>query len=594
MYVKRHPVRRGDKRYVYLRLVEAYRDEQGRVRHRVLKTLGREDELKASGQLEQLAGSFARLDPPLVGVRREVGPLLLVGHFVEGLGIRDTVDRLVPLRSGRSRLSVGEVVVALIASRLASPSPLYDVAGWASQAAVGELLGIPHQLLNDDRLGRCLEVLCPVCEELRGAVLLSALERFGLDAARLHLDLTALRVAGAYENSALIQKGWGPDRRVERQVRALQATSGEGVPLYVRPDPGAASELALLGGALERLTAILPRAPLVIADAALGNIKPLLDADRAGIRFIVPLRVVTGFRDRFLAEVGHQALRPLRYSSERDRRLPPGRRTRYRGALAPFQVRDPKTGQVRSLRVAYVYSSEEAREVSAARERALQKAEHALERAKRGWGRHYRTKQDLDRRVTKILEPAVDGLLTVTTGTDKTGRPIITWRRDHAAIEKAAQTDGITALATNLPGRLTAGAVLRTYKQQAHVERRHRDLKQTLKVRPIFLHNDDRITALVSIVGLALLIFGLIETELRKRLNGNGQLPGLLGEGRAARPTGRNILATFQGLGLTYTHDGIRLDRLTPTQHQILELLEIQPPWPQQAQAAPTKCGRWS
>ena len=294
MYVKRHPVRRGDKRYVYLRLVEAYRDQQGRVRHRVLRTLGREDELKASGQLEQLAGSFARLDPPLVGVRREVGPLLLVAHFLERLELRDAVDRLVRLRLGRSRLSVGEVVVALIASRLASPSPLYDVAGWASQAAVAELLGIPYQLLNDDRLGRCLEALCPVCEELRGAVLLTALERFGLDAARLHLDLTALRVAGAYEDSALIQKGWGPGRRVERQVRALQASSGEGVPLYVRPDPGSASELALLGGALERLTAMLPRAPLVIADAALGNIKPLLDADRAGIRFIVPLSICFG------------------------------------------------------------------------------------------------------------------------------------------------------------------------------------------------------------------------------------------------------------------------------------------------------------
>ena len=61
MYIKRHAVRRGRKRYVYLQLVQAYRDEHGRVRHRVLKTLGREDELKASGQLEQLMGSFARL-----------------------------------------------------------------------------------------------------------------------------------------------------------------------------------------------------------------------------------------------------------------------------------------------------------------------------------------------------------------------------------------------------------------------------------------------------------------------------------------------------------------------------------------------------
>ena len=158
MYVKRHTVRRGRKRYVYLRLVEAYRDEQGRVRHRVLKTLGREDELKASGQLEQLMGSFARLDPPLVGVRREVGSLLLAWHFLRELDVAGTIDRALPQR-GRQQLSVGEVVAALVASRLCSPSPLYDVAGWASGAAVRELLGIPPQLLNDDRLGRGLESL---------------------------------------------------------------------------------------------------------------------------------------------------------------------------------------------------------------------------------------------------------------------------------------------------------------------------------------------------------------------------------------------------------------------------------------------------
>ena len=63
MYVKRATVKRGETSYVYLRLVEAYR-EDGKVRHRVIANLGREDELKASGQLDQLAASFARLDPP--------------------------------------------------------------------------------------------------------------------------------------------------------------------------------------------------------------------------------------------------------------------------------------------------------------------------------------------------------------------------------------------------------------------------------------------------------------------------------------------------------------------------------------------------
>jgi len=122
--------------------------------------------------------------------------------------------------------------------------------------------------------------------------------------------------------------------------------------------------------------------------------------------------------------------------------------------------------------------------------------------------------------------------------------------------------------------------VLTLYKDQQIVERRHRDAKQTLKVRPIFLHNDDRIHALASLVGIALLIFGLIEAEVRKHSHGQ-QLAGLLPEGRAALPTGRNILAAFQGLGLTYTTQGIALDRLTATQQHILELLDIQPPWPQ-------------
>jgi len=134
--------------------------------------------------------------------------------------------------------------------------------------------------------------------------------------------------------------------------------------------------------------------------------------------------------------------------------------------------------------------------------------------------------------------------------------------------------------------------VLRLYKGQQIVERRHRDYKQTLKVRPIFLHNDDRIYALTSIVGIALLIFGLIETQLRKHLDKGELLPGLLPEGRAAKPTGRNILAAFQGLGLTYTPHGIRLDRLTHTQRRILELLDIQPPWPEHEDHALTNRGK--
>src|ERR1700682_1798053 len=103
MYVKRHAVVRDGKRYVYLRLVEAYRDESGRVRHRVLRTLGREGELKAAGQPEQVAGSFARLDPPPAGTRRHVGPLLLVRHYVDRLGLVGVGGGAGPMRGGGGR-----------------------------------------------------------------------------------------------------------------------------------------------------------------------------------------------------------------------------------------------------------------------------------------------------------------------------------------------------------------------------------------------------------------------------------------------------------------------------------------------------------
>jgi hypothetical protein len=592
MFVKITTVRRGGRVYEYLQMVEGYRDERGRVRHRVVANLGRREALKESGQLEALAGSFARLDPPLVGVRRDVGPLLLAWHFIGELDLIGTIDRALP-RRGRAQLSVGELAAALCCSRLCSPSPLYDVAGWASGTALQELLGIPAALLNDDRLGRGLETLAVFAETLRGALAARAIERFGVETGRLHVDLTTLRVAGAYEHSALVAKGWGPDRRMERQVRALQATSADGVSLYVRPDRGNAAEVALIGASLERLRELAgPRPGLIVCDSACGHPKTLAQIARSGLSFIVPLRASSGFRERFLAEVGHKALRKLDYVSERERELPAALRTRYRGALRDWQITDAETGEPLRLRVAYIHSSEEARETAAARERALTKAEEALARVKRGLGgRHYKTRRQVDARVARILTGQLEGLITVKTAT-RAGKPTLTFRRDHDAIANAARTDGIYALATNQPGRLSAGRVLELYKGQQIVERRHRDYKQTLKVRPIFLHNDDRIYALTSIVGIALLIFGLIESELRKQLQHDELMPALLPEGRAAKPTGRNVLAAFQGLGLTYTPHGIRLDRLTHTQRHILELLEIQPPWPEQQDLALTNRGK--
>ena len=100
MFVKETEVKRGKRAYTYVQLVEGYRDDSGRVRHHVVANLRRKEELKESGQLEKLAGAFARLDPPLAGTGREVGALLLAWHLV----IPGVLRTGTPRRSGDGRL----------------------------------------------------------------------------------------------------------------------------------------------------------------------------------------------------------------------------------------------------------------------------------------------------------------------------------------------------------------------------------------------------------------------------------------------------------------------------------------------------------
>ena len=586
MYAKVKTVRRGGRSYEYLELVEGRR-EGARVRQHVVANLGRLDELKAGGKLEQLAASLARLGQPPPGTRRWVGPLLIAAHYLRRLGVAEVVDAAVP-RRGKALASHGEITVVLAASRLSAPAPLYDIAGWASSAAVAELLGTPAVLLNDDRLGRSLEALAGVAEDVRGQLMLKAVREFGVaDASRLHLDLTAVRFTGHYPGSDLVARGWAADRTIARQVKTLQATVPAGVPLYFRPHTGSSSELPAFTQAMETLAAALPPGLVIVADSGLGYLDHLCAADAANLRFVVPLRADTGWAARFAADVpaGLDALQVIDHVSYRERDLPAARRTIWKGLLAPFPA-TAGDGTCHDLRAAYIWSSEEAATVPAARERALAKAEAALTRISNGLGgRYYKTRKQVDAKVAQILTGQATGLIHVATGT-RAGKPVITWARDTKAIAAASRLDGLYALAANLPDHddgtpLTAADVLKIYKDQWIVEQRNRDLKQTLKVRPVFLHNDDRIEALIAIIGIALLIFGLIEAELRAALGDGVPLPGILPEGRAAIPTARAALAAFDSLHLTYTPAGPVLDQLTRVQRTILACLNIPLPWPE-------------
>ena len=76
--------------------------------------------------------------------------------------------------------------------------------------------------------------------------------------------------------------------------------------------------------------------------------------------------------------------------------------------------------------------------------------------------------------------------------------------------------DGIFPLMTNISAKeLSMEKILRKYKYQPYIEKRHSALKSKLEIAPIYFKSNRRIEAFSFLVFVALMIFSLIERELR-------------------------------------------------------------------------------
>ncbi|MDQ2875859.1 MAG: DUF4277 domain-containing protein [Actinomycetota bacterium] len=129
-----------------------------------------------------------------------LGALPVVAGFCSRLKIRDVIDEACPVRD-LAELTHGQVIEALVASRLTCPAPLVHIQSWARDWAVGETLGVEPGLLNDDRIGRALDAIAPHPGQIAGSVGVRAIEAFGIDVTRLHWDMTSISVHGEYEHN---------------------------------------------------------------------------------------------------------------------------------------------------------------------------------------------------------------------------------------------------------------------------------------------------------------------------------------------------------------------------------------------------------
>ncbi|RSM34355.1 IS1634 family transposase [Amycolatopsis balhimycina DSM 5908] len=524
-------------------------------------------------------------------VEKTLGALPVVADYCRRLDLAGIIDRAAPIRE-LADLTHGQVIETLIANRLTSPAPLVRVSDWAREWAVADVFGVDPDLLNDDRIGRALDAIAPQLDHIIGSVGAQAISTFGIDVSRLHWDMTSVSLYGAYEQTEddypAPKFGHPKDRRVDlKQIQAGLAVTGDGgIPVFHRAYDGGAGEVTQVVGAMTALRKMsAPRDFLLIGDSKLVSYTNVSAMIASGAEFIAPASKnyvpadVLGALDLNSATV-------VDYTAERDTAKPAAERGTWRViedtmALTGKRKKDP----VHTLRRVFVHSTARATAAATARVKKLDRATGDLDRLTRGLGsRHYPDEKAVTARITAIRSARrVSAYLQTQAGTDPdTGKPTLAWSFDQAALDTEAATDGWYALLTNLgPATADASEVLIRYKGQEVVERRYSTVKGPLAVAPMFLKNNRRITALVTVICLALLIFCLIERQVRQAIAPAVTLDGLY-VGRPAKPTGRLIFEALARLRMipATPDQPAGIPHPPPLLEQLLELLDVDPTRP--------------
>lgn len=527
------------------------------------------------------------MGPPAVERDKALGALPVVARFCERLDIRGIVDRACPVRDV-AIVTHGRVIETLIANRLTSPRPLVHVERWAEQWAVEEVFGVEASSLNDDRIGRALDAIAPELDGIVGSIGAQAIAEFGLDVARLHWDMTSISLHGDYdtveEDFAQPSYGHPKDRRPDlKQIQTGLAVTGDGgVPILHRAFDGKAGEVNQVVGAMESLRSMCgERSFLLIGDSKLVSFDNLRQLIAARTTFIAPAS--KNYIDAAtLAACDFDAAAPVDYVAQRDTEKPAERRGSYRVVEDTWTMPPPKKTKHPGLelRRVFVWSSADADAAATSRAKKLARAREDLDALSRGLGgRHYSTVERVQARLTTIAtKRRVGDYLRAQVGVDPAGKPTLSWYFDQAALDAEAATDGWYCLLTNVNPTVTAGEVLARYKGQEVVERRYGNFKGPLAVAPVFLKNNRRIEALLSVICLALLIFCLVERKARRAIAPELKIAGLGGY-RDARPTGANLFNALGELRLIPATANAPPVIPAPTglQARILELLQVDP-----------------
>jgi transposase len=544
-----------------------------------------------------------------------LGPLPLVNHFIDRLGLIELLDRYVPTTDRRCALPHALALGVLLRSIVVEREPIYreveTVHGFAP--AMYGLSGGDLEHLGDDRLGRALDRLFDADRgSLLTAVALAVAERFAVQFEELHNDSTSIRFCGQYRAQPervrgrpppRVTFGYSKDRRPDlRQLLFILTTTADGgVPVQFRAADGNTNDSITHIETWNALKGLAGRADfLYVADSKLCSHGNLDYIHRAGGRFVTVLPR-SRQEDRHFRKWIQTNTPPWELVWDRPHpRRTEGPRDRW------YLYRDP-LGSMEAWPIVWVWSTLLTQHQRARRQRNITAAIAALAQLRarilsprarlRGASRidlevekileHYHVRRYLKVTRTTRAEHAFKQTRRGRPGPDTAYRRItrrrydLEWNIDQAAVAYDEKSDGMYPLITN-DRQLTSAQVLEAHKGQPTLEKRFEQLKTVHEIAPVFLKNASRIEAFFTVYFFALLVQALIERELRLAMKRERikELPLYPEQRLCKRPTTEQILRLFS---LAERHLLTRSGRtvqlfdtdFTPLQHQVLELLSV-------------------
>jgi len=547
----------------------------------------------------------------------EIGAQPLIQPLIERLRLREFLERAFGRPDARLKLHHVDSALLLVRNFGLSRHPLYGVSHWARRFDPAQLELTEQQLalVNDDRLGRLLDKLFVVDRRsLMTRIIVHMVEEFGIEMARIHNDSTSVTFSGEYREGEprpdgrkrpRIVHGYNKDHRpdLKQLVWTLSITDDGGVPVHYNVDDGNVTDDKTHRQTWEVLRKIAGSERFIYtADSKLctrANMAHIADQGGWFITVLPKSRKEDGEFKRWIVD------NPVSWEVIWER--PPLRRKDdppdvYEAFESSAQA------SAEGYRVIWFRSSLKWARDEGTRQQAIDRARYELHRLSEQALRLRRLKRrsGLQAAVDKILAStgAAPWVQVKLVGRERHSHKQIqpgraTWRTpyrritttvwelsvavDQQAVRASAAADGIFPLITNLPlDTHSPLEILKIYKYQAFLEKRHEQLKTAAEVVPVNFKSPERIDAFLFLFFLAITIQSLLERQLRKAMAAHSidSLP-LYPEARLCKaPTADKILSLFEHQHRHQLFDADRpvktfWDPLNDIQRTVLQLLGV-------------------